>query len=612
MGIARIYKVGSPFNAVELPEVDHVQSFDTMYLAHLNHAPSKLTRQDHASWLFSDVSFGPLIEPPSGVSATATSPNTDADNSGNAYFPQDASYVVTAVSAVTGQESRASDSATANNDLSLKRNYNTVTWSAVTDAARYRVYKANNTGEFGFIGATEELSFRDDFIDADLTVAPPKGANPLASAGDYPSTVTFFEGRLWWGRTSNNPNAMYGSRSQDFENLDASEPLRPDDAISIRLVAQGVNEINQLVPMNGLMAFSSDGIFKIEGSNEDYLSASPPPRQRRQSGRGSSRLPPIVVDNVAFYKTVNSPEVRAAGYNFEVDGVKSDNVCIFSPDLFEGFDIVSWCYAEEPLSVIWAARSDGMLLAFTWEKEQQVWGWTPCPLPNGGKVKSVCSIPEIGAGGMPESRVYGIIEFTIAGEQRLVRCRMASARWAGVSYACHLDCSVTRVFDEPVSVVTGLEYLEGETVAAFVDGVPVEDLLVEDGAITLPEGYEGSVISIGLPYDAEVHTLPLIFDAGGSNKGRPQSVSEVHLALERSRPPLIGVLREGEVTVPANRLRPLKARLATPQSEDASLLSGVYQVTTDPIVSGQASVAIRHRIAPLTVTGVYLDPLVGG
>lgn len=616
MGIRRIYKVGSPYNAEELPELDSVQSFDVMYLAHLNHSPTKLIRAGHADWSFATVTFGPTIGPPTLAGSSASTPNTDADNGGNAYFPEPAKYVVTTIDEATGQESRASDPVELTNDLSLKRNYNTIAWGAVTGAARYRVYKADNTGAYGFIGETEELTFRDNFIDSDLTVGPPQLYNPFLTADDNPSTVTFFEQRLWWARTYNNPNALYSSRSADFENMDTSIPLRADDAISIRLVAQGVNQVNQLVPMDALLAFSSDGIFKIEGSNEDYLSAAPPPRQRRQSGRGCSRLSPIVIDSISLYKTNNSSDIRAAGYSFEIDGVKSDNVSIFSPDLFEGFNIVSWCHAEEPLSIVWAARSDGMLLAFTWEREQQVWGWTTCPLPNDGKVKSLCCIQEQTIDGegviLSESRVYAIIEYVIAGEPKLFRCRMASGRWNGVAYACHLDASVTKQFEEPSSVVGGLYHLEGETVSAWCDGLVIDDLVVTDGQVTLPEGYAGSVITVGLPYDAVAETLPLFLPTNRTNAGRVHVAGKVHVSLVQSRPPRVGIRRDGEADVPENRMRPIKSGYTGAASDDASLLNGIYPVDVDAVVSGEAKALLKHRVGPLTVSAIYLDTTVTG
>lgn len=598
MGVARLYRAASPITVKEIKDFDHVQSFDVMYMAHLNYDPLRLERHGHTDWRFATVTFAPTIQPPTGVAVNNVNPNTDSDNGGNAYFPQPASYVVTAVDKDTGQESRASLGATGNNDLSLKRNYNQVSWNVVANADRYRVYKSNNTQDYGFVGSTKQTTFRDDYIGPDLTIGPPIGRNPFTGAGNKPSAVCFFEQRLCFARTINNPNAVYTSRSADFENMDVSVPLRADDAVSMRLVSQGVNQANHLVPLDSLFVFGSDGLFKIDGSNDDYLSASPPPRQRRQSGRGSSRLKPIVIDQIAMYKSSVGNQVRAAGYRFEVDGMASNDVTVFSPHFFEGFDIVSWCYAEEPLSTIWAARSDGALLAFVWMQEQEVWGWTICPLAGNGKVKSLCSINEGG-----ESRVYAIIERTIKGVTKTFRERMASARWIGLHYACHLDCALSRSFDAPTSEVTGLWHLEGETVAAITDGVGVEDLLVTNGTVELP--FEASIVTVGLPYDAYVTTLPLSFQTPlGVNQGRKHQTGVATVRLVRSRGVSAGVKDE--------KLRPIKTRNDEPHNSEASLVNGNFSIATDPVVNLEATVTIHQRILPMTVTAVYLDAETSG
>ena len=249
MSVARIYRAATPFNGSELVDVDFEQSANTMYMAHLNHAPTKLVRNSHTDWTFSSVTFSPTIAAPTGAAVANTTPNTDAPNAGAAYFPQPASYAVTAVSDSSGQESRPSSTVTATNCLTLLRNYNTITWSAVTGADRYRVYKANNSGDFGYIGTTTQLTFRDDNIGPDYSSGPPQSYNPFPGAGDYPSTVTFFEQRLLWGRTANNPNAVFASRSGEYENMDTSRPLIASDSFSFKVVAGRVNVTPELVPV---------------------------------------------------------------------------------------------------------------------------------------------------------------------------------------------------------------------------------------------------------------------------------------------------------------------------------------------------------------------------
>ncbi len=81
------------------------------------------------------------------------------------------SYVVTALDE-NGEESEGSAEYQASNNLAVQGAYNTVSWSAVPGAARYRVYKKQE-GVFGFIAEVEELAFVDDNLGPDLSITPP-------------------------------------------------------------------------------------------------------------------------------------------------------------------------------------------------------------------------------------------------------------------------------------------------------------------------------------------------------------------------------------------------------------------------------------------------------
>lgn len=597
MSVARIYKAASPFNAVELPQVDYTQSFDVVYLAHLDHAPTKLVRSGHTSWQFSTIAFAPTIPAPTGLVAQALTPNQDEENDGKGYFAQPASYCVTAISDDSGQESRASVKASATNDLSLKRNKNTLTWTAVAGAERYRVYKADNEQALGFVGETTSTSFTDDNIAPDLTDGPPEAYNPFTS-GNYPSTVTFFEQRLFWARTRKLPNAVYSSRTADFENMDVARPTREDDAISFRLLSQKVNSVNALVPLDALLALTGDAVFRIVGSNADYLAANPPPRALRQSGRGGSRLKPLVLDEVVFYQPAIGAEVRSMGFSFEIDGYRSNDVSIFSPGFFRGFDIVAWTYAEEPLSVIWAARSDGKLLAFTWQAEQQVWGWTLCE--TAGFVEDVCAVAEEG-----ENRVYLVVRRTINGVERRFLERMTSGKWIDVEDTCFLDCAVTFAPETPTSVFA-IPHLAGATVDALVDGFAQRGLKVAaDGTVDVGYPVE-RIATIGLPFQSVIETLPLVFqtDAGFARDKR-QMLGDIVLQLADTRAGGVEVGRE------IDRMYPIKARTREPLGTATKLYTGLITASTEPVTKGEATLFIRSaEPLPFTLTAAYLDPVV--
>jgi hypothetical protein len=120
-------------------------------------------------------------------------------------------YKVTAVGTDGNEESLPSSEVSANNDLFTTGNYNTITWSAVTSALRYNVYKKNN-GLYGYIGQTEELTFKDDNIAADLSVTIPIANTPFNAAGDYPGAVSYFDQRRVFGGTTNKPQNVWMTR----------------------------------------------------------------------------------------------------------------------------------------------------------------------------------------------------------------------------------------------------------------------------------------------------------------------------------------------------------------------------------------------------------------
>lgn len=610
MPVGRIYRVATPYNASELAEIDFEQVADVIYLAHQNHAPTKLIRAGNTDWSFETITFGPTIAAPTGVSATPTVGNSVT--SGDTYFPQTDTYVVTAFSEDTGQESRASSSDDATNDLSLKKNYNTITWNAVTGATRYRIYKSQTTRSYGYIGETDALSFRDNNLGPDFSMGPPTGDNPFSGAGDYPATVTFHEQRSWWGNTINLPNALFGSRSGDYENMDFSRPVVESDAFSIGLVANRVNVVNQLVSTKqGLIAFTSDNIFSVQGSNQDYIAASPPPRVRVEVSRGGSRLNPITIDNVVFYEAAKGGEVRTVGYEFEIDGVKSDDLTIFSRQFFEAQDIVSWAYSEKPMSCVWLVRADGKLLCLTWDQAQEVWGWTICytgDLDEDGnavhKFKGVCVIYEEG-----EDRAYFVVERTVEDETRLYIERMASRLWEAQEDACYLDCARTFSNETAVSEVDRLDHLEGLTVVAFVDGNVVrrngdQPLVVREGTIRLPVA--GLKITVGLPYTALVETLPLAVQTGrGWSIASKQQAAEVKLKLIDTR----GV----EAGPSEDHLFPVKFRDDEAWGAATDLFSGTKEIDCAGTSQDETVVVVRSEDPlPLQISAILIEPDVRG
>lgn len=182
----RVYTTASPYAAIDLPFLKYIQSENTMSLTCVNpetlaeYPPYDLTRITDTNWVFTQASFASVIAPPTTVTATA-----QASTTLTTFY----SYVVTAVDFLTGQESIASAVGSAhNNDISLYQGTNTITFSAVTGAVNYNIYKATPSyavgvplgTSFGFIGSSFGTSFQDTNIIPDFTQTPPLHVDPFA------------------------------------------------------------------------------------------------------------------------------------------------------------------------------------------------------------------------------------------------------------------------------------------------------------------------------------------------------------------------------------------------------------------------------------------------
>ena len=589
MSVARIHKIYTPYNASELSAVGYEQTNDVMYTVHVDKPVKRLSFMGYNDWPWADVAFGPTITAPTGLAAT---PNGSTGDTG--YTPQTYHYVVTAISDTLGQESRASAAATCINDLTLDNHSNTVTWSALAGADRYVVYKEVN-GVYGYAGGTEGLQITDNNIIADLSNTPPRAQNPFAAAGDYPSTVTFHDQRLLLGRTKNKPNRIDGSQTGDFENFDFSRPARDDDAFSRALVGRRVNAVNQLVSSGSLLALTADSIYSITGGQNDPVgpNAFLP---KKQSGRGVSRLRAIEVDEVVFYQPAQGSRVRALNYTFELDGYRSNDVSIFSPHLFKSDQIIAWAFQGEPHSCIWAVMRSGRLLCFTWQQEQQVWGWTVCETE--GYFEDVIAVTEGGA-----DRVYVVVRREINGVERRFYERMAVPHTDDITEACPVDCAVTQVYETPQTVVRGLDHLNGHAVVAYADGYVVEGLTVADGFVTLPE--PATIVSVGLPFTCLLETLPLVL---ASSRGSMHTNRQTFGAATIRTIDTKGL----EASVDGENWEPMAEREADEPMGFLPTLGGKdYQIPLTAHWSNSATVQIRQtQPLPVHITGLFLEPIV--
>lgn len=485
----RVYTVASPFPQAAVPEINFTQSADVMSFAHADYAPRDLTRTGHASWSFSTVTFGATIAAPGSVTATPT-------GAGAVTY----SYKVTAVDAETFEESVGSTAATCTNAGTLSATaYNTVTWGAVSGAAYYNVYKKRG-GVWGFIGAAEAASYVDDGIIADMTSVPPTARTVFNATGKYPSTVAYHQQRRIYAAPDESPQNVKASRSGNYKNFNVSTPTQDDDAISFTIVAGQVNAIRHLVSLDELILHTAGGEWVVRGTNNGVLTPSsvyPKP----QGGRGVAAQPaPLTVGDTVLFVDRSGARVRDLRYTLQSDKYSGEDLTILAAHLFENQTIVDWAYQQSPNSVVWAVRSDGVLLGFTFVREHDVWAWHEHTTD--GAFESVCCIPE-GA----DDVLYVIVRRTVNGRTKRYVERLHPNKYTDIVDAFHVDSGLSYTGD-PVDELFGLDWLEGKTVTILADGNLHPSRTVVNGYVQLQAHYSTIQIGLTIP-DADVEPLPI-------------------------------------------------------------------------------------------------------
>ena len=459
---AAVFELTTAYATADLFDLNFAQSADVMTIVHPSHAPKELKRLGATNWTLTAITFAPSIDAPTGVGAVA-SPASGSDV---------AKYVVTALNSAILEESIASSEVSATNDITIAGNLNTISWSAVTDAVRYNVYKDDN-GVHGFIGQTPDLSFVDDNIEADVLSSPPENQTPFNATDDYPSAVSYHDQRRVFGSTNNNPQTTWMSRAGSGANLSKSIPSQDNDAIQFSLDSRQFNSINHYIPLDDLLIFTSATEWKLFSQNSDALTPTTI-SIRPQSYVGSGNREPIVSGDAVLFIAEQGSHVYDMNFTFETDKYKPRDISIVAPHLFDGYTIADWDYSSVPNSIAWMVRNDGTLLGLTYLSGQKpdILGWHRHE--TSGNFKSTCVIPESNG----ENMLYVVVERRVNGVTRKFVERLHSRIFDDVRDAFHVDSGLS--YNNPITI-TGATQADPVVVTAASHGYSDGDVVqIED------------------------------------------------------------------------------------------------------------------------------------
>jgi hypothetical protein len=510
-------------------------------------------------------------------------------------------YVVTSVYA-DGRESLQSDEQTITTKSLSETAGVRIQWFPEIDPSiggpvYFRIYKEISEGskKFGWIGDSDHSAgaiFVDFNIAPIVSDSPPIDNTPFSGDDNKPSCVSYYQQRQIFANTINNPQLVVGTQVGYYDSFRYSSPSRDDDSIEFTVKSNQVNEIRHIVELDSLILLTSGGEWRVTEGQDEVLTPSSI-GIRRQSVRGASWVPPQVIGDSVVYLQDKNNRVRDIKYDFVNDKYGGDDLSIMAEHLFEGYEIIQTAYAEEPYSILWMVRSDGVLLGLTYQREHQVWAWHQHVTD--GLVESIAVIAEDG-----RDVPYIVVKRNIAGTDTRYVERIEARITTSSSDVYCLDCGI---FYNGVATtsVTGLTHLNGETVTAVADGAEITGLVVLGGAITLPRA--ASKVSVGLPYTCTLETLDLdIAAVSESPRGRMKSISKVIIEVEKSRGLWVGPkINETDVSL----MTEIKPRFESDGYGPIALKTFKEELTIDPQWGYNGGLRLEQRSAfPLTILAV--------
>lgn len=464
----------TPYTVEEVKSLRFAQTPGIITIVHPNHPPKQLTRVTTSRWTFQGLNFtspGEVAPPANftaeidqtGISAWVTSTSyifnalvtrsdvvyrcIQAHTSGTLSAPGTGDnwqqywaikgtggndggfwYVVTAMDDF-GNESNASlpqklDGS--QNPLSPTWESVILSWNEVPGAVAYQVYRALSSTAYQRIAVTANLTFTDinPFSTAYISKdGPPQVPDIFASANNYPSAVSFYQQRLLFAATNNQPDTVWASVTGKPFDFSYQSPLRDDDSVSWRQLSRQAVEIRHLVEIGRrLVAFTNIGEYIITGADDGVLRPGEI-NPALYSYNGANHLDPIVIDNTALYVQATGSRVLKISPEYQDEPANSD-LSILATHLLDGHQIVSWTYQEVPNSLVWMVREDGVLLCLSYVREAGITAWSKCDAK--GFYRQVCTVSEIPEYGTTrEDVVYAIVEYD--GEEVIERIASRNA-----------------------------------------------------------------------------------------------------------------------------------------------------------------------------------------
>ncbi len=549
-------------NAI-IPTMNWVQSADTVIVVHEDLAPLKIVRgAGDSDWTVSTISF--VFVPKYAYTITTANPDftiTPDGTTGNVTLTASAvttdngtaqagsSTTITLKAATSyttddacngfslhitagtgaGQHRLVSDYVASTKTATVSKAFDTA--PDATSSYEIKAWGENSVDEYvnavnGFgrariteyvsntvVKAYVEIPFfdTDDIVSGDWEIENGY-ENVWSATRGYPRSVTFHEGRLYFGGTKSRPSTLFGSRVSDFFNFNPGEAL-DDAAVSATLDTGTFNAIVDIYSGRHLQIFTTGAEFYVPQSLDTPITPSNLIVKQQTAFGMKAGIRLQNVDGSTLFVQRQGKALQEFLFSDTVQAYTSAKISLLSSHLLRSPEEMAVRVAtstDEGDRLMIVNGDDGSIACYTLLRSQNV--IAPSEWTTDGEFINI---------GVDVDDIYTIVKRTVNG---------ATVYYVEIFDAdVLLDCAKT---GGAASSVT-MDHLEAKTVDVIRDGVhePTQVVPASPYTVTFARPATSSY-QVGLSFTPEIKTLPFEPNLpSGSLKGFKKRILEVNAEL---------------------------------------------------------------------------------
>lgn len=320
------------------------------------------------------------------------------------------------------------------------------------------------------------------------------------TSNHYPRLAAVHEGRLVVGPTDNEPATLWGSKINAFNNFYLGE--FSDEAWSYKLASDRNVDIQWIMGgMGGLAVGTRTGEGVLMGSEAEGITPNTA-QFKWQSTFGSNNVQPVRVHDYIIFAQRGGEIIRGYVPGAGAQAYKSPDLTAYADHIAEG-GVHEFDHQDDPQTIVYAVRSDGTLLALTFEDNTIAWS----RIVTDGSFESVAVIPTAGA----EDEVWCVVKRTIGAATKRYIEYFDTLKVSSALAAHYVDCGYENAAAASATVFAEvMPQLAGESIDVLVNGNIVEHArtVSASGTFTIANA-AATHIHAGLPCPAYAQTMRL-------------------------------------------------------------------------------------------------------